>query len=153
MPDKLPAEIQQRLITDTTLRALLATYGSPALPAVFQRRAPADIGTFPYITYDLDVVADSAETKLREVTGLLMHVWAYVPGGSSPGKAQDIALRIVELFDEQRIYESDHGGQRAFYRGQTLVDEPDADGVIHIVLSFEIHGWNQHMATFLTSTN
>lgn len=152
MADTLPATLRGVMAGDSTLTSELTTYVPANVPAIFQGRAPADHSGFPYLVFDLDELDAGGDNHyLKRNVSFMINCWDKNEGHSY-AKLQTIARRLIELFDRQRITDTDYEAARVFLDDQRIVEEVnEEDNVLHLVVAFTILGFRQYLATHLTS--
>lgn len=152
MADTLPNTLQTLMAGDATLTAKLTTYAPANVPAIFQGRAPADHQGFPYVVFYLDEVEAGGDSHyLARNIDFTVHCWDKNEGHSY-ATVQEVARRLEELFDRQRITDTDFEALRAFKQSYSIFRETnEEDNVLHLVIVFTLRGFRQYMATHLTS--
>ena len=152
MADTLPHTIYD-MVTVGDVATHLSTYELTGKPAVFQGRAPSDVGAFPYGVFNLssNENANSSDHYLAVELDLEFHWWDLGEGHSAE-TLQNIAREVDLIFDRQSIFTDDYQSMRAWKTGQTLFDEEnEEDNVLHMVQLFTLRGYRKYLQTFLTT--
>lgn len=120
--------IYNRLISDTTLTAKLATY--KGLPAVFTIEPIPEDAELPYIVISNPISDIPFDTKTTLGREMVIDVRCYTNDTGSKVAVEDIAERVRELFHRQRIDVNGYANLIANCDGMYFTLEDGAYGIV-----------------------
>ena len=123
----LAAAIYDRLSSDSTLTAMLATYEGH--PAIFTAQPPGN-AILPYIVTAGDVVHLSWDTKTTRGREVVRDVRCYAPANGSAVVVEAIAERVRDLLHRGPLQIDGFRWVLSSVSGPIVADERDAYGRI-----------------------
>ncbi len=135
----LTAALYSRLAADSTLAALLATYGDA--PAIFTTDpAPGD-AVLPYIVTAGEVTQTAWDTKTTRGRMAVRDVRCYAADSGSAAAVEAIAERVRALLHRHELVISGYTTVIADCNGPVTADEADAYGrIVTVTLHIEESG-------------
>lgn len=122
----LTAAIYDRLVTDATLAAMLATYGEDV--AIFTTDPTPGDAELPYIVSAGEVAARSFDTKTTRGREVWRDIRCYAPATGSAVLVEQIAERVRALLHRHALVVAGHETWVAEVSGPIAADEEDAYG-------------------------